>query len=356
MSYRKAERIAEHLRERILSGELAPGTKLPSYDELREQFGISRPTVARLLDTLRKEGLVTERGSRAVHVAQRLPHHHRYFWVTSEQPGSLQWTRFLATFLQLIEQEQTGLPGQVEALVGVDGRSNNAAYQRLKDVLKQESAAGLMLVNSATMFQLPALQSSDKVPRLAIAAELPHSALVTLAYDSFIERACGRLSEIGGRVAVLSPHEWNLRAAQRALRDKGVPESDVRLYHVGVLGCERVTELLFERADRPGAVFVADDNLIEPTLLGLERARLAPGAVHVLSHCNWPHPLGSWPGVEYLGFDVREIFAVARRYFGSPQRGDPSEPVACIEPRFEDELLEPLGSTVHDSAAALGRP
>ncbi len=341
MSYRKAERIAHELRERILSGALPLGSKLPSYDELREEFGISRPTVARLLDTLRREGLVSERGSRAVFVAQRLPHHHRYLWVTSEQPSSPQWTRFLATFLELIERGRTGLPGQVEALVGVDGRSNNAAYQRLRDVLKQESAAGLLLVNSATMFQLPVLEADGKVPRVAVAAALPHSALIDLSFDAFIERACARLEELGGRIAVLSPHDRTLRAIEQGLRAAGVHADAARTYHVGALGCERVAELLFERADRPDSVFVTDDNLLEPTLLGLERAGLRPGSVHVLSHCNWPYPLGSWPGVEYLGFDVREIFAAARAYFSASERAPLPQPIASIQPRFESELLAP---------------
>lgn len=341
MSYRKAERIAQQLRERILSGEMPPGAKLPSYDELREQFGISRPTVARLLDTLRQEGLVSERGGRAVYVAQRLPHHHRYFWVTSEHPGSPQWTRFLATFLRLIERGQTGLPGQVEALVGVDGRSNNAAYQRLRGVLKQESAAGLLLVNSATMFQLPVLEAESRVPRVAVAAALPHCALVELAHDAFLERAGARLAEVGGRIAVLSPHEQSLRAVERCLGVKGVDAERLRTYHVGVLGCERVTELLFERADRPDAVFVTDDNLLEPVLLGLARARLSPSSVHVLSHCNWPYPLADSPDVEYLGFDVREIFAAARAYFCADAREALPHPLASVPPRFEHELLEP---------------
>lgn len=341
MSYRKAELIAQVLRERILSGAMPPGTKLPSYDELRTEFAISRPTVARLVNSLRKEGLVSARGARAVYVAEGLPHHHRYLWVTSEQPGSLQWTRFLATFLGLIEHGATGMPGQVEALVGVDGRANNRQYTRLCDAVRQGSAAGLMIVNSATTYQLPVLQEQGTVPRVAIAAPLPHAALVELAFDDFVERACARLLEVGGRIAVLSPHERNLRAVELGLWDKGLSPNRLRTLHVGVLGCERVVQMLFERADRPDAVFVTDDNLTEPTLLGMRHANCSPRNVHVLSHCNWPDPLGLQEGVEHLGFDVREVFTAARRHFDARQ--SPTEALYFrVFPRFLSELTQPL--------------
>ena len=52
MPSRKAEQIALVLREEILSGERPPGAKLPTYDALMEQFRVTRPTVARVLDAL----------------------------------------------------------------------------------------------------------------------------------------------------------------------------------------------------------------------------------------------------------------------------------------------------------------
>jgi len=343
MPYRKAEHIAEQLRERILSGAMPPGTKLPSYDALSEEFGVSRPTVSRLLNTLRREGLVTAKGARSVYVAQRLPHHHRYYWVTSEQPGSLEWSRFLATFLELIESGKSGLPGQVEALVGVDGRANNPSYRRLSDAVKQESAAGLMLVNSRAMYQLPALQA-EGVPRAAIGAALPHAALVSLAFDELIERACQRIQAVGQRIVVMSPHADHCKAVAERLERQGIEAGRVRIMHCAALGCERITQLLFERADRPDTVFVTDDNLVEPMLLGLQQAHVEPGSVHLLSHCNWPRPLGLSEGVEHIGFDVREVFSASLLCFEA-LRGGEQAPTISIPPRFLAELTQPLSDS-----------
>jgi GntR family transcriptional regulator len=51
--------MASDLRILIASGELKPGSPLPSEAALGEQYGVSRPTVRRALQTLEQEGLVS---------------------------------------------------------------------------------------------------------------------------------------------------------------------------------------------------------------------------------------------------------------------------------------------------------
>jgi DNA-binding LacI/PurR family transcriptional regulator len=337
MPSRKAEKIIQALRSEILSGQRAPGEKLPTYDALIEQFRITRPTVSRVLQALRKEGLVKVHGTRGVFVATTFPHHTRYLWVTSEQPGSLEWTSFLATILELIERGETGINGEVIPLVGVDGRANNPQYQRLCDAVEHNSVAGLFLMNSATVYLLPALQSPG-LPRVAIWAPLPHAALLSLDFDGLLERACARLTENGRHVAVISPHAQNLARAHEYLSKKGIKKNRIWALHVAPVGCERVVELLFERDDRPDAVFVTDDNLVEPLLAGLKRAKRRPRKdVYVLAHCNWPRPIGLEEGVEHIGFDVREILCAAKESIDA-QRAGHKTPGRAIPPRFANEL------------------
>src|SRR6478609_9251772 len=51
-------RIANHYREKILSGDLAPGTKLPSNKELANSWGVAVATVSRALSQLTVEGMI----------------------------------------------------------------------------------------------------------------------------------------------------------------------------------------------------------------------------------------------------------------------------------------------------------
>jgi GntR family transcriptional repressor for pyruvate dehydrogenase complex len=50
--------IAEQIRSSIMSGEFAPGDRLPPERELAEMFGVSRPSVREALNILAASGLV----------------------------------------------------------------------------------------------------------------------------------------------------------------------------------------------------------------------------------------------------------------------------------------------------------
>ena len=65
--------IAGALRARILSGELAPGEKLPPEHELQEAYGVSRDTLRKALQMLRNQGWVSSARGRAWWVRTRAP-------------------------------------------------------------------------------------------------------------------------------------------------------------------------------------------------------------------------------------------------------------------------------------------
>ncbi len=54
--------IRERIRSAILAGQLAPGTRLPSWTSLAGQLGVARGTVKAAYDWLAGEGYVAGRG------------------------------------------------------------------------------------------------------------------------------------------------------------------------------------------------------------------------------------------------------------------------------------------------------
>lgn len=63
-------RIQEHIAELILSGKLAPATKIQSEREYSEDLGVSRMTVRRALTELVNEGLLERRHGSGTYVAK----------------------------------------------------------------------------------------------------------------------------------------------------------------------------------------------------------------------------------------------------------------------------------------------
>jgi DNA-binding GntR family transcriptional regulator len=66
------QQVAADLRARIASGELAPGSRLPPYPTLADQYGVGRGTVVRAMEHLRVAGLV-ETGTGGPGYVRELP-------------------------------------------------------------------------------------------------------------------------------------------------------------------------------------------------------------------------------------------------------------------------------------------
>jgi GntR family transcriptional regulator len=64
-------RIADELRARIVSGELAVGDRLPSIPDITREYGVARNTAAAVLDVLVSEGHATARPGSGTYVRAR---------------------------------------------------------------------------------------------------------------------------------------------------------------------------------------------------------------------------------------------------------------------------------------------
>jgi GntR family transcriptional regulator len=65
------QRIAAELREAVFSGQLPPGSQLPTEHELGERYKVSRNTVRLALGQLANEGIITSTPGRGTFVRER---------------------------------------------------------------------------------------------------------------------------------------------------------------------------------------------------------------------------------------------------------------------------------------------
>lgn len=66
--------LMEDLREQILSGEIRPGEKLPSENQLSGDYGVSRQTVRKALQILENEGYIYAEHGRGTFCSERMRH------------------------------------------------------------------------------------------------------------------------------------------------------------------------------------------------------------------------------------------------------------------------------------------
>lgn len=119
--------VAAELRIRIESGRWAAGQKLPTLEELEEEFGIARVTARQAIGMLEEEGLIWRKQGKGTFVAQALP--------------DRRWLRLAtdwSSVMQMIEGSTLRLLGVAPAerpprLAEDDGRPANG-YQHIRRV------------------------------------------------------------------------------------------------------------------------------------------------------------------------------------------------------------------------------
>ena len=65
------QQLVDILRERITSGAIPPGRRIPSQTELEQEFDLSRNTIKKALDVLKAEGLVVTAPGRGLFVIEQ---------------------------------------------------------------------------------------------------------------------------------------------------------------------------------------------------------------------------------------------------------------------------------------------
>jgi CheY-like chemotaxis protein len=136
----RARRVFDTLRARIVGGELAPETQLPSYVALAAQFGVAPLTVRQVLAHLEAEGLVSRQQGRGTFV--RTPARPRVL-VVDDDAGVRQ---LLAGFVEHGGYRAEAAPGPSEALAALEGTPGIALI--LSDVRMPGPADGIAFIRT----------------------------------------------------------------------------------------------------------------------------------------------------------------------------------------------------------------
>lgn len=125
------QQLAAQLRTQILSGELTPGTRLPTETDLMTLYSASRNTVRGALNVLRTEGLVTSLQGRGNFVRSDPPM--KYFAsLTGSRRKRLEADRTRDTFAQQIEA-QGKVPKQISTTEVVPADGEIATHLQLPE-------------------------------------------------------------------------------------------------------------------------------------------------------------------------------------------------------------------------------
>ncbi len=209
--------------------------------------------------------------------------------------------------------------------------------------------AGLVQVGGVSLMP-DARWHSMQVPRVAISKPPNYPQLASLPsfrvdWMSFHTKAVDWLQSRGRkRIAVVATDLSPQKNLCELIRDRGLLTKSA-WHQVGSLhfpeAVGHVTQLLTDPTlgEKPDAIIITDDNMVEPALGGLLASGVRVGAdLDVIAHCSWPRPVPTVPQVRRLGFDAGEILTAALDALDAQREGKQIPLERMIAARFEDEL------------------
>jgi hypothetical protein len=314
--------ILTTLRQRIVTGDLRPGTVLPKRVDLEREFGASPLTIQRAVDHLRREGFVRVRPRHGTFVTENPPHLCHYAIVFQGAPGADgKWSRFYRALADQGTAVSQQPPRRVHAFYGIDTHEDNENYRLLLAMMRAQRFAGLIFTTPVTVFGNSPLVNEPGVPRVAFAygTQPPGVSSVEFDHSSFINQALDHLAQRGRRrlAVIANPRggefitEIHAAAAARGMTLRPYWLQSIHL-DAAEAAANCVHLLMHDgQKERPDALLIADDNLVEYSTAGLLSAGVSvPRDLDVVAHCNFPWPAPSVLPVMRLGYNIAEVLEV----------------------------------------------
>lgn len=324
IEYSKRAQLLNSFKQRLRAGKWAAGARLPTRTELIKTFKISPVTLQLVIDDLAQEGFVQSQGRGGTFVAAAPPFTRNFAFVIN---GLSDERHAWLHFQRVIEAEASkffgGTERQAVFFYGIDKPLSTAITQLSQDV-EAHKLAGVFFSSVPGFLTNSPLIAQTHTPFVAVGsrnAALEKISLIKLGTDRFFDDALKEIAAAGRRrVGLITPWEdprqhlpeFNAKVKQHGLK------TDARWcqYTPHSIGGRRwaahAVQAILSGSERPDALVIYDDNLIESSMEGLQAAGLAvPSECLVVAHTNFPWPIASPYPLIRIGVDVRKIVSAA---------------------------------------------
>jgi DNA-binding LacI/PurR family transcriptional regulator len=322
---RKGELVG-YLREAIVSGRLLPGERMPTHEQLIQQFGASSGTVNNALTELRECGFVEVRGSLGTFVSDSLPYQTRYAVVFGRPKGETAGQGYTASLAkecarvrktQVDERELEIVP-----FYGLNRDLDSPDYNRLMAEVRAHRIAGIIAANDIwRVFEEEDIVAS-KIPLVANAVldesfpfssiKLDDSAFMETAIESLHQRGAkrpGLIFSVTDKAKYSS--EWRECIASHGMSAEPYCIQTVNL--ASPEAARNIAHLMMMLADdrRPDSMVIVDDNLVPYATAGLRDAGITPtDTFPIVAHANFPWPTDCLLPALRVGFDLAEMIRI----------------------------------------------
>lgn len=282
------QELAQYLREKIESGVLRPGDRLPSLREMAELWNTNFFSVKLATDLLVKFGLLNKQHGRGMFVAPQAEGIHRVGLYTSKLYGSRS-DRITFSVLRDILQEKFQARG-IECIIFDDCRPEEQ-HREIPDALQQAILSGR--IQAVIGVVVRAIDNSwfDRIPicKSFIMSDMQYN--FSALSRQLKERNCRRIAGIisGGPPDRPSFLLAELRAAGIKIMPRNlriIPDNELTTRSWGEIGYRYTMELLTAQP-QPDALIVYPDNAVPGAIQAILRLGIrVPEELFTVFHRN----------------------------------------------------------------------
>jgi len=351
----KGERIVSDLRGAIIGNRLTAGQRLPSNSALCRRYGVTPVTVSRAIRRLADDGFVVTRERSGVFVSDRAPHRVRFGLVFPSHPalfGDTEvWTRLWDVIHHVAIHGKLDSRVEFEMYYDVAQGHDHGDMARLEQDIAAQRLAGVIFACKPSGLMNAPIMTLPVMPRVVLSERFEATGLNFIVFGGLTDKALDFFRQQGrSRVAqIMSSSQVDRRLtladefiSGAALRGLSAREEWLQFVDIGrPQSVVNLVRLLLSAAagDRPDALFVADDNLIDAVETGLLAAGVrVPDDIEVLAHCNFPPPSLLRLPIRRLGYDMVELLHTATTLIRRRRDGESAPQITMLETLFDTEF------------------
>lgn len=340
--------LAAAIRRWVIDDRFPAGSRLPAWDALLQEFGVSRNTLVRAMEQLKQQRFICAQSTRGTFVTDRPPYVRHYALLFHDQTGHGNWSRFHWVLANQAAEMQARGDCRITVRDGISNERNCEAHMRLMHEVATDQYAGVIFVGHPERISTACLELAT-LPKVAICrpsemlASIPS---VDIDRDSFVNKALDFLLARGRcRIAAISHYTDKVLAGLAdAVRTRGLdyrPHWFLPAIATSPQSANPIVRLLLSagQPDAPDALIVANDNLVDEAVAAVvAMGRRVPDELEIVAHCNWPTANGYVVPMHRLGYDTRWMLGECARIIDQWPAGRKT-PVNVRAPAlFEAEL------------------
>jgi DNA-binding LacI/PurR family transcriptional regulator len=357
------QQVRDELRAAILGGQIAPGSNLPSTQELAVRWGSPVANVHAALTTLAKEGLLVRVPGVGTVVNRPEARLERVALYSRTNALAHEETAFERAVLSELSADLGRRGVGVEVLV--DPRPMEAQGTELEALARMASERKVQAVIAACVAPEHVVWLRKLPVVTAFVSSLPLRNAVRIDPQPFVEaslrilqrQGCRRValitswaSQAPGRVqpfgVLANPLDrFAAQAQELGLETRAewlvTPASEIPAEDYEAFGHQAFRKL-WAAADRPEALIVFTDFVARGVLHGvLESGARIPGQLRLVLHRNAELPYYCPVPATFVELSVREAARELIKLVEGQFRGEPAHPVTLSFSAFEHEVSPP---------------